>query len=97
VVVYALGPRPAVFDVDANGNVSTVIRECSLNGKVTPLPEVNAYHLKMTFGGGVCAFNGATFSGVTFFDRDQRKLHAAVTATLPGYGSQGIGFIGTRQ
>lgn len=97
VVVFVLGSRDAVFDVDASGNVSTVINECSISGKVTPMPEVNAYHLKMTFGGGVCAFNGVTFSGVTFFDRDQRKLHAAVTATLPGYGPQAIGFIGVKQ
>jgi hypothetical protein len=95
-VVFVFGPRPAVFNVDESGNVSTVINDCVLKGKVVPMAEVNAYHLEMTFGVGTCVFGGATFRGVTFFDRDQRKLHAAVTATLPTFGKQAIGFIGTR-
>jgi hypothetical protein len=95
-VVFVFGPRPAVFNVDESGNVSTVINDCVLKGKVVPMAAVNAYHLEMTFGVGTCVFGGATFRGVAFFDRDQRKLHAAVTATLPTFGKQAIGFIGTR-
>jgi hypothetical protein len=92
-VVFTLGPRPATFEVDAQGNVRTEVNNCSVTGRIVPRTDVPAFDLTMDFSGTICAFPGARFTGVAFFDADHRNLHAAVTGTPAGFGPQAIGFV----
>lgn len=91
-VTFALGVRPAVFNVTAQGAVSTVINGCTITGTVAPRTDVNAYDLTIMFAGAPCVFPNASFSGVAYLDTGG-KLSAFVRhAQVP----QAIFFVGTR-
>lgn len=73
---FALGVRPAVFAVAADGSVSSTINGCAITGKATPRTDGNAYDLTIAFGGAPCALPGLGFAGIAFQRPDNGKLYA---------------------
>lgn len=73
---FALGVRPAVFTVTADGSVSSTINGCAITGKATPRTDGNAYDLTIAFGGAPCALPGLAFAGIAFQRPDNGRLYA---------------------
>jgi hypothetical protein len=73
---FALGVRPAVFAVTADGAVSSTINGCAITGTATPRTDGEAYDFTITFGGAPCALPGATFAGLAWLRPDNGRLQA---------------------
>jgi hypothetical protein len=112
-VTFSLGarpnatfPAPVVFNVDANGAVTSDINGCLITGQLAPRSDGNIYDLSITFGGGLCAYPGQTFTGVGYYRAATRELRTATTAPAATYNpaiglgttpqAQGVVFVGTK-
>jgi hypothetical protein len=93
-VTFALGVRPAVFNVTAEGAVSTVINGCTITGTVAPRADINAFDLTIAFAGPPCVIpSNLPFTGVAYLDTATGQLTSFVRNTAAG---QGIFFRGTK-
>ena len=91
---FALGIRPATFNIDANGGVTSVINGCNIAGNVTPRSEGNVFDLQVTFSGPPCVLPNLTFTGVVFLRKDGQQLYS-VSRNTPV--RQTIVFTGLKQ
>lgn len=73
---FALGVRPAVFTVTAEGAVSSTINGCAITGTATPRTDTNAYDLAIAFGPAPCALPGLAFTGIAYLRQDNGRLYA---------------------
>jgi hypothetical protein len=93
-VTFALGVRPAVFDVTATGEVTTVINGCTITGTVAPRTDINAYDLTIAFAGPPCVIpSNLPFTGVAYLDTATGQLTSFVRNAAAG---QGIFFRGSK-
>jgi hypothetical protein len=76
-VTFSLGLRQTTFDVDANGNLHTILNGCTITGTAVPRPD-DAFDLTLTFGYVACVFPGAVFKGAVVYSHDLQQLDAAV-------------------
>jgi hypothetical protein len=74
---FALGVRPAVFTVTADGAVSSSINGCAIAGTATPRADANAFDLTIAFGPAPCALPGLSFTGIAYLRQDNGRLYAA--------------------
>lgn len=88
-VLFSLGHRPAVFEVSATGDLSTVVNGCTITGKAVPRAD-DAFDLSVTFGGAPCVFPGAVFAGAALYSHELQQLDAALVNPMFG---QAITFI----
>lgn len=90
---FALGVRPAVFAVAADGAVTSTINGCAITGTATPRSDGDAFDLTIAFGAAPCALPGLAFSGIAFQRADTGRLYAvARNATY----KQSVVFIGAK-
>lgn len=73
---FALGVRPAVFTVTAEGAVSSTINGCAITGSATPRGDANAFDLTIAFGAAPCALPGLSFTGIAYLRQDNGRLYA---------------------
>lgn len=73
---FALGVRPAVFTVTAEGAVSSTINGCAITGTATPRGDANAFDLTIAFGPAPCALPGLAFTGIAYLRQDNGRLYA---------------------
>ena len=74
---HAAGKLPAVFTLDASGNLSGHNGACSFTGAVTPRKSVNVFDMTVR-GNGNCIFEvlqERPISGVLYFDEAARQVH----------------------
>jgi hypothetical protein len=91
---FALGIRPATFNIDANGVVTSTINGCGISGNVTPRPEGNVFDLSVVFSGPPCVLPNLTFTGVVFLRHDGQQLYSVSRNTA---ARQTIIFTGLKQ
>jgi hypothetical protein len=90
---FALGVRPAVFTVAADGSVTSSINGCAITGTAAPRTDSDTYDLTITFGGPPCAITNVSFTGIAFQRPDTGRLYAvARNNTL----KQSVIFTGTK-
>jgi hypothetical protein len=83
-----------VFNVTAEGAVSTVINGCTITGTVAPRADINAFDLTIAFAGPPCVIpSNLPFTGVAYLDTATGQLTSFVRNTAAG---QGIFFRGTK-
>ena len=91
--------RAATVVIDVNGNISNSYVSgsliCNTSGKATPRASgKNIFNIELSFSGNFCALgNGATTSGVGYFDTTNRQLLAI---TLNSAKTDGLVFVGKR-
>jgi hypothetical protein len=73
---FALGIRPATFNIDANGGVTSSINGCSITGNVTPRTDGDVFDLSVVFSGPPCALPNLTFTGVVFLRNAGKQLYS---------------------
>lgn len=76
-VTFSLGLRETVFEVKADGSLTTSLNGCSITGRVVPRPD-DAFDLTINFGAFPCVFPGAVFRGAAMYSHDLKQLEAAV-------------------
>ena len=91
---FASGVRPATFNIDAAGAVTSTINGCNITGTVTPRTDGNVYDLTAVFGGAPCALPNLTFTGVVFLRNGGKQLYSvsrntAVKQTIVFTGLKG--------
>jgi hypothetical protein len=91
-VTFSLGLRQTVFEVTADGALSTTLNGCSITGQVVPRAD-RAFDLTITFGGAPCVFPGAVFDGAAIYSQPLQRLEAAVVNPALG---QAISFTATK-
>ena len=91
-VTFSLGLRQTVFDVTADGALSTTLNGCSITGQVVPRAD-RAFDLTIQFGGAPCVFPGAVFGGAAIYSQPLQRLEAAVVNAALG---QAITFTASR-
>lgn len=91
---FALGIRPATFNIDANGGVTSVINGCNIAGNVTPRSEGDVFDLSVTFSGPPCVLPNLTFTGVVFLRKNGQQLYSVSRNTA---ARQTIVFTGLKQ
>ena len=74
---FALGVRPAVFTVAADGAVTSSINGCAITGTAKPRADIAAYDLTITFGPAPCAIPNLSFTGIAYLRFDNGRLYAA--------------------
>lgn len=74
---FALGVRPAVFTVTADGAVSSSINGCAITGTATPRTDIKGYDLTIAFGPAPCAIPNLSFTGIAYLRQDTGRLYAA--------------------
>ena len=74
---FALGVRPAVFTVTADGAVSSSINGCAITGTATPRTDITGYDLTIAFGPSPCAIPNLSFTGIAYVRQDNGRLYAA--------------------
>jgi len=85
--------------VDVNGNISSSYVSgnliCTTSGKATPRASgKNIFNIQLNFSGNFCGLgNGATTSGVGYFDTTSRQL---IAMTLNSAKTDGLMFVGKR-
>jgi hypothetical protein len=91
---FALGLRPATFNIGTDGVVTSTINGCDIRGNVTPRSEGNVFDLSVTFSGPPCALPNLTFTGVVFLRHRGQQLYS-VSRNTPA--RQTIIFTGLKQ
>ena len=90
---FALGVRPATFNVAASGAVSASINGGAITGTAAPRTDSDSYDLTITFGGPPCAVQNVSFTGIAYLRPDSGRLYAvARNATI----RQSVIFSGVR-
>jgi hypothetical protein len=82
-VTFSLGLRDTVFNVTADGQLTTMLNGCTITGQVVPRSD-DAFDLTIQFAGYPCVFPGAVFQGAVVYSHDLRQLDAAVVNTTYG-------------
>lgn len=97
-VSFRAGDRPAVFTVTKEGDVSSSVNGCPINGKATPRSDANAFDLTIVITGAPpCLLTNLPFKGVVLFHPAERRLEAAVVFDpFRDFRGQAIVFNGVR-
>lgn len=90
---FALGVRPAVFTVTADGAVSSSINGCAITGTATPRTDIKGYDLTIAFGPAPCAIPNLSFAGIAYLRQDNGRLYAAARNAAT---KQSVIFSGTK-
>jgi hypothetical protein len=73
---FALGIRPATFNISAAGEVTSTINGCPITGTVTPRTDGNAYDMSVVFGGAPCVLANLRFDGIVFLREGGKHLYS---------------------
>jgi hypothetical protein len=91
---FALGLRPATFDITAAGVVTSTINGCPITGTVTPRTDGNAYNMSVVFGGAPCVLANLRFDGIVYLRENGNHLYSVSRNSA---ARQTIVFSGLRQ
>jgi hypothetical protein len=91
---FALGIRPATFNISTTGEVTSTINGCPITGTVTPRTDGNAYDMSVVFGGAPCVLANLRFDGIVFLREGGNHLYSV---SRNNAARQTIVFSGLRQ